>query len=246
MLAYLSAGCCWWCPTLFGILLVNFVVIQARRAGRCRRSSPSCRAAASAPPRASPAAGQRGDGRRRSEQAGRRTSGRYRGAQGLDPAFIAELERQYGFDKPAWQRFVIMVWNYLRFDFGDSFFREPLGARARGRQDAGVDLARPVDHAAHLPDRRSRSASARPCATARRSTSGPARVIIVGYAIPAFLFAVLLIVLFAGGSYWQVCSRCAAWSRTNFWSLPWYAKVLDYLWHMVLPVTAWWSAPSPR
>ena len=162
-----------------------------------------------------------------------RAGNRYRGAQGLDPAFIKELERQYGFDKPAYQRFGMMIWNYLRFDFGESYFRSRSVVDLVHRQDAGLDLARHLDDAAHLPDRHpARHPQGRPRRHPVRRLD-QSRVIIVGYAVPAFLFAILLIVLFAGGSYWQlfpaarpgvgrflvaalVCARC--WTISGTWS----------------------------
>jgi len=161
---------------------------------------------------------------------------KYRGAQGLDPEFIAMLEKQFGFDKPAYERFGILLWNYLRFDFGQSYFRDtsvlnlikeklpvsislglwmtllsyaisiPLGIRKAVRDGSGFDVW----------------------------TSG---VIIVAYALPGFLVAVLLIVLFAGGSFF-------AWfplrglTSDNFAFMPWWQQILDYMWHMVLPIVA--------
>ena len=238
MLAYLVRRLLLVIPTLFGILLINFAIIQALPGGPVQRviSELSGRGVG-ATARITGGGGSEASGGG-TDQAGARPGamGKYRGAQGLDPAFIAALERQYGFDKPAWQRFVTMVWNYLRFDLGQSYFRDrsvaqlvidkmpvsislgvwttlftylisiPLGIRKAVRDGSPFDVW----------------------------TSG---VIVVGYAIPSFLFAVLLIVLFAGGSYWQVFPLRGLVSE-NFWTLPWYGKVLDYLWHMVLPIGA--------
>ena len=164
------------------------------------------------------------------------TNSRYRGAQGLDPAFIADLERQFGFDKPAWQRFVLMLGNYLRFDFGDSFFRD------RSVFDLVVDKM-PVSISLGVWTTLLTYLISIPLGIRKAVRDGTpfdvwtSGAIVIGYAIPSFLFAVLLIVLFAGGSYWQVFPLRGLVSE-NFWSLPWYAKVLDYLWHMVLPIGA--------
>ena len=238
MLAYLVRRLLLVIPTLFGILLINFAIIQALPGGPVQRviSELSGRGVG-ATARITGGGGNEAAGGGTEQSSSRPgTVGKYRGAQGLDPAFIAALERQYGFDKPAWQRFVTMVWNYLRFDLGQSYFRDrsvaqlvidkmpvsislgvwttlftylisiPLGIRKAVRDGSPFDVW----------------------------TSG---VIVVGYAIPSFLFAVLLIVLFAGGSYWQVFPLRGLVSE-NFWTLPWYGKVLDYLWHMVLPIGA--------
>jgi microcin C transport system permease protein len=238
LLAYIVRRLLLVVPTLLGILLVNFVIVQAAPGGPVQRiiSDLSGRGVG-ATARITGGGGDEGGGgqAQRVGQAGVDT-GRYRGAQGLDPAFIAELERQFGFDKPAHERFLLMLWNYLRFDFGESYFRDrsviqlvvdkmpvsislgvwttlltylisiPLGIRKAVRDGTPFDVW----------------------------TSG---AIIVGYAIPSFLFAVLLVVLFAGGSYWQLFPLRGLVSE-NFWSLPWYAQVMDYLWHMVLPITA--------
>ena len=164
------------------------------------------------------------------------TNNRYRGAQGLDPAFIADLERQFGFDKPAWQRFVLMLGNYLRFDFGDSFFRD------RSVFDLVVDKM-PVSISLGVWTTLLTYLISIPLGIRKAMRDGTpfdvwtSGAIVIGYAIPSFLFAVLLIVLFAGGSYWQIFPLRGLVSE-NFWSLPWYAKVLDYLWHMVLPIGA--------
>ncbi|HGM6666780.1 TPA: ABC transporter permease subunit [Serratia marcescens] len=136
------------------------------------------------------------------------TEGQYRGSRGLDPEVIAEITQRYGFDKPLHERYFTMLWNYMRFDFGDSLFR---GASVM--QLIGQSL--PVSITLGL-----------------WST-----LIIIGYAIPAFLFAILLIVLFAGGSYldWFPLRGLVS---SNFDTLSWPAKIADYLWHITLPVLA--------
>ena len=144
----------------------------------------------------------RARGRRWQRQPGSASSepSKYRGARGLDPAFIQELERQFGFDKPAHERFLLMMGRYLRFDFGKSFFRSRSVIDLVHRQDAGVDLAGSVDDAtAYL--------ISIPLGIAKAVRDGSrfdvwtSAVVIVGNAIPGFLFAILLIVVFAGGRY---------------------------------------------
>ena len=142
-------------PTILGIMAITFVVMQFAPGGPVERIiaqlqgtdvSATARigggpAAISAPPAAAATAPPTMS-----------LNSKYRGAQGLDPEFIADLERQFGFDKPPLERFGLMLWNYVRFDFGESYFRDISRARADRREAAGVDLARPVDDAPLLRD----------------------------------------------------------------------------------------------
>ncbi len=235
MLAYLSRRLLLVIPTLLGILLINFVVIQALPGGPVQRviselSGRGVGATARITGGGNEAMGGSTGGQ------GADLNSRYRGAQGLDPAFIADLERQFGFDKPAWQRFVLMLGNYLRFDFGDSFFRD------RSVFDLVVDKM-PVSISLGVWTTLLTYLISIPLGIRKAVRDGSpfdvwtSGVIVIGYAIPSFLFAVLLIVLFAGGSYWQIFPLRGLVSQ-NFWSLPWYEQVLDYLWHMVLPIGA--------
>ena len=125
MLAYIARRLLLVIPTLFGIMVINFVVIQAAPGGPVEQMIAQISGPRSARPRASAAGRQRAQPGGRARRRGRRGHDQqYRGAQGLDPEFIAELERQYGFDKPPHERFLLMMGNYLRFDFGDSYFRD--------------------------------------------------------------------------------------------------------------------------
>ena len=136
-----SAGCCSSCPTLFGIMLVNFVIVQAAPGGPVQQVIAELPAAASAPRRGSPAAAAT---RRRPAPAATgpgRPSAAIAARSGLDPAFIKDLERQYGFDKPAWQRFVDHGLELPALRFRRELLPQPLGAGAGRRQDAGLDLA---------------------------------------------------------------------------------------------------------
>ena len=155
MLAYIARRLLLMIPTLFGIMLISFVIVQFAPGGPVERIIAQLQGRTPARPRASraaaatsPAAPGRGRGGRRRTP----TSSRYRGAQGLDPQFIKQLEQQFGFDKPAHERFVKMLWDYARFDFGKSYFRDVLGAAADQGEAAGLDHARPVDDAPLLRD----------------------------------------------------------------------------------------------
>jgi microcin C transport system permease protein len=163
-------------------------------------------------------------------------SSTYRGARGLDPELIRQLERQFGFDRPAHERFFRMLRSYVTFDFGASFFRD----------QRVIDLIvqkLPVSVSLGLWTILLIYLISIPLGVAKAIRDGStfdvwtSAVVIVGYAIPGFLFAILLVVLFAGGSVF-------AWFPlrglvSDHWALlPWPARILDYLWHIMLPVTA--------
>ena len=209
-------------PTLIGIIAINFAVVQFAPGGPVEQAMAEARG-------------------RGVEATARITgatsdSGAYRGGRGLDPRQIEELKRTFGFDKPAPERFWLMLKGYLSFDFGQSFFRDssvvnlilqkmpvslslglwstllvylisiPLGIRKAVRDGTAFDV-------------------------------GSSAVVLVAYAVPGFLFAIMLVVLFAGGSFVQwfplrglVSADSASWA--------WPARVADYAWHMVLPTVA--------
>ncbi|MFC0710479.1 microcin C ABC transporter permease YejB [Azorhizophilus paspali] len=229
MLAYILRRLLLIVPTLFGILLLNFVIIQAAPGGPVEQTIARLEgfdaAAGGATGRVSGGGGEVSGG-----------SSHYRGAQGLDPDLIAEIERMYGFDKPAHERFWLMLTNYLKLDFGESFFR-----------DAKVtDLIlekMPVSISLGLWSTLIMYLVSIPLGIAKAVRHGSAfdvwtsSAIIVGYAIPAFLFAILLIVLFAGGSYFDWFPLRGLTSN-NFDELSLGGKILDYFWHLTLPVTA--------
>jgi microcin C transport system permease protein len=160
----------------------------------------------------------------------------YRGARGLDPAFIAELRKQYGFDKPPVERFLLMMRNYATFDFGTSFFRDR----------KVIDLIRdklPVSISIGLWTTLITYLVSIPLGIRKAVHDGSpfdvwtSSVIIVGYAVPSFLFAVLLIVVFAGGSYlsWFPLRGLVS---DDWASLPWPGRIADYFWHIALPIIA--------
>ncbi|MCW2473444.1 MULTISPECIES: microcin C ABC transporter permease YejB [unclassified Symbiopectobacterium] len=160
----------------------------------------------------------------------------YRGARGLDPQVIAEITKRYGFDKPIHERYFTLLWNYARFDFGDSLFR---GSSVMEL----IKQSMPVSITLGLWSTLIIYLVSIPLGIKKAVRNGTpfdtwsSTLIIVGYAIPAFLFAILLIVLFAGGSYldWFPLRGLVS---SNFDTLPWYSKITDYLWHIALPVLA--------
>jgi len=225
-------------PTLFGIMLVSFAVVQFAPGGPIERIiSQLSGADNSATSRISGSAS--GDFGNRGQLGGGQsdpTTSKYRGSQGLDPELIKQLERQFGFDKPAYQRFFIMLWNFIRFDFGKSFFRD-IQVLDLVKQKLPVSISLGIwltllSYLISIPlGIRKAMHGGEPFDV---WTSG---VIIIGYALPGFLVAILFIVLFAGGSFFNWFPLRGLTS--DYWQqLDWFHKILDYLWHLVLPVTA--------
>ena len=216
-------------PTLFGIMLINFTLTQFVPGGPIEQILARLEGSGDVFDSFSGATGDT-EITQGSDESG------YLGARGLPKEFIEELEREFGFDKPAYVRFFDMMWNYIRFDFGESYFRSisvvdlvieklpvsitlglwstliayvvsiPLGIRKAVRDGSSFDTW----------------------------TSG---AIIVAFAIPGFLFAILMLVLFAGGSYFQ-WFPLRGLTSDNFEDLSLGGKIVDYFWHITLPVVA--------
>lgn len=235
MLAYIIRRLLLVIPTLFGVMLINFVVVQFAPGGPIEQIIAEVQGTAvGATARfGGSAGGEVGQGGAPADSG---AGGRYRGAQGLDPEFIKQLERQFGFDRPPHERFFKMLGDYLQFDFGKSFFRD--------RSVVGLIFEKlPVSISLGLWTTLIIYLISIPLGIAKAVRDGSrfdiwtSGVIIAGAAIPGFLFAVLLIVLFAGGSYF-------AWFplrdiiSPNWRELGPIDLVLDYAWHMTLPVLA--------
>ncbi len=218
-------------PTLFGIMLLSFMVVQFAPGGPVEQMISELTNQGDVGDRLS------GGGNELSTQDPGNSSegsGRYRGAQGLDPELIAKLEKQYGFDKPAYQRFGEMIWNYARFDFGDSFFRdESVINLIKEKMPVSISLGLWVmvlSYAISIPLGIRKAVS--DGSTFDVWTSG---IVVIGYAVPGFLFGIMLIVLFAGGSFYDWFPLRGLVSD-DFATLSWPQKILDYLWHITLPV----------
>ncbi|MCA1405818.1 microcin C ABC transporter permease YejB [Ensifer sp. IC3342] len=213
-------------PTIIGIMAISFAVVQFAPGGPVEQVISELTNAAGS----DRLTGGGGD----LLQGGGDEGGRYRGAQGLDPEFIAKLEKQFGFDKPPLERFLSMMWNYARFDFGESFFRNTSVV------DLIVDKM-PVSISLGLWILVFSYAISIPLGIKKAVTDGStfdvwtSGVIIIGYAVPGFLFGILLIVVFAGGSFFDWFPLRGLVSD-NFYELPWWQKILDYFWHMTLPL----------
>jgi len=237
MSAYIIRRLLFMIPTLVGIMLVAFVVVQFAPGGPVEQVIAKLTGAdTGATSRISGSAG--GDfGSRGMAKGGSQVdavTSKYRGAQGLDPEFIKKLEKQFGFDKPAYERFFIMLWNYVRFDFGKSYFRD-VSVMQLVKEKLPVSMSLGIwmtllTYLISIPLGIRKAVDAGSQFDMWTST-----VIVIGYAIPGFLFAILLIVLFAGGSFFDWFPLRGLVSE-NFWQLPWYAKIADYFWHITLPI----------
>ncbi len=237
MAAYIVRRLLLMVPTILGILLVSFAIVQFAPGGPIERIIAQLSGSdVSATSRIGGAPG--GDFGAGAQAAGGDggVTAKYRGAQGLDPEFIKDLERQFGFDKPVHERFFQMVWDYVNFDFGESYFRDVRVVDLIAEKlPVSISLGlwtMLISYGVSIP--LGVSKAIRDGAPFDVWTSG---VIIVGYAIPGFLFAVLLIVLFAGGSYFDLFPLRGLTSD-NWEELSVFGKVIDYLWHITLPVTA--------
>ena len=231
MLAYIIRRLLLVIPTLFGIMVINFAIIQFAPGGPVEQAIAEWQ-------------GQGVDATRRFSGAGSDVQGggasggdgvsKYRGAQGLRPEIIAQIEKQYGFDKPAHERFFRMMWGYARFDFGESYFQN------RRVVDLVVDKM-PVSISLGLWTTLLVYLVSIPLGIRKavhddsRFDAWTSGAIVAGYAIPSFLFAVLLIVLFSGGRYFDIFPLRGLTSD-GWETMPWWRQILDYFWHITLPV----------
>ena len=229
MLSYIARRLALMVPTLFGILLISFVIVQFAPGGPVERVISQLQNPNSG-------ASDRVGGGSGGDAGTQSADSSYRGAQGLDPAFIKELEKQFGFDRPAPERFWKMLGDYVRFDFGRSYFRDaPVLQLIKEKLPVSISLGlwmTLLSYAISIP-----LGIRKAVKDGSRFDTWTSAVVIVGYAIPGFLFAILLIVLFAGGSFWQVFPLRGLYSD-NFSELSFFGKIADYLWHIALPVTA--------
>ena len=219
-------------PTIIGIMGISFLVIQFAPGGPVEQVIAELTGQGnSATERIS------GGGDFQSQPAasgGEDFSSKYRGAQGLDPEFIAKLEKQFGFDKPPLERFGQMMWNFIRFDFGESYFRDV----------TVIDLIiekMPVSISLGIWILLISYIISIPLGVRKAVTDGSrfdiwtSGVIIIAYAVPGFLFGIMLIVVFAGGSFFDWFPLRGLVSD-NFAELSWWEKIIDYFWHLTLPL----------
>jgi microcin C transport system permease protein len=236
MLAYIVRRIALMVPTVIGIMLVSFAVVQFAPGGPVERVIAELTGqGTSATARISGGGGDFG-GMQQSAPGGDPVSSKYRGAQGLDPAFIKDLEKQFGFDRPAHERFLKMMWDYVRFDFGRSYFRDVsvidlIAEKMPVSISLGLWMTL-ITYAISIP-----LGIAKAVRDGSRFDVWTSAVIIVGYAIPSFLFAILLIIVFAGGSFFSWFPLRGLTSE-NWDQLSLGGKILDYFWHLALPITS--------
>lgn len=215
-------------PTLIGIMVVNFTLTQFVPGGPIEQIAAQVRGEGDV---LGNLAGATADS---AEQLGEDAG--YEGARGLPPEFIAQLEKEFGFDKPPVERFFSMMWNYIRFDFGTSWFRSiSVMDLVVEKMPVSITLglwSTLIAYVISIP-----LGIRKAVRDGSRFDTWTSGVIIMAYAIPAFLFAVILMVLFAGGSYWQIFPLRGLTSD-NFADLSVWGKVKDYAWHAALPVIA--------
>ncbi len=205
-------------PTLFGVLLVTFAVIQFVPGGPVEQMVSQLR----------------GDAMHGEASSG--SQNMYRGGQGLDQERLDEIKALYGFDKPAYQRFVDMLGNYLTFDLGESYFHhQSVSELVISKLPVSISLGLWTFFITYL--------TCIPLGVAKAVRDGSrfdvitSTIILIGYAIPGFVLGIALLVLFGGGSFFDVFPLRGLVSD-NWAELSWLDRILDYLWHMVLPVTA--------
>jgi len=239
MLAYIARRLLLVIPTLIGIMIVNFVIVQAAPGGPVEQMLAQISGqAVDATARISGDGGDSiapSDASLDSASSGNGSS-KYRGSRGLEPELVADIEKLYGFDKPPVERFFKMMGDYARFDFGESFFRD----------QTVVDLViekMPVSISLGLWTTLLVYLISIPLGIKKAIRDGSSfdvwssAVVIIGNAIPSFLFAILLVVLFAGGTFYD-WFPLRGLTSDGFDAMPWWQKITDYLWHMALPITA--------
>jgi microcin C transport system permease protein len=221
-------------PTIFGIMAISFAVIQFAPGGPVEQVIAELSGqGSSATDRFS---GGGGDFQGAQDFSGDSVSSQYRGAQGLDPEFIARLEAQFGFDRPPLERFGLMIWNYLRFDFGQSYFRDIsvidlIVEKLPVSVSLGVWILL-LSYLISIPLGIKKAIS-----DGSRFDVWTSGIIIIAYAVPGFLVGIMLIVVFAGGSFFDWFPLRGLVSD-NFAQLNWWQKILDYFWHLTLPLIA--------
>ncbi len=218
-------------PTLLGIMVINFALVQFVPGGPIEQILAQMQGEGDV---FAAISGSGDDATLNNSSV--TTDERYLGAAGLPEEFIKELEIQFGFDKPPLERFVSMIWNYMRFDFGESYFRSiSVLELVAEKLPVSITLGLWSTLIAYLVSiplgihKAVRDGS--------RFDTWTSGAIIVGYAIPGFLFAILLLVLFAGGSYLKLFPLRGLVSD-NYEELSLIGKIADYFWHIALPVVA--------
>ncbi|NCF05319.1 microcin C ABC transporter permease YejB [Kosakonia sp. H7A] len=223
-------------PTLWAIITINFFIVQIAPGGPVDQAIAAIEFGDHSALPGSGAGGMGATHARTGVGDVLSNNSHYRGGRGLDPQVIEEIKKRYGFDKPLYQRYFKMLWDYIRFDFGDSLFRSASVLQLiKDSLPVSISVslwAMLIVYLVSIP-----LGIRKAVYNGSRFDIWSSAVIIVGYSIPSFLFAILLIIFFSGGSYYDIFPLRGLVS-TNFDTLPWYQKITDYLWHITLPVLA--------
>ena len=222
-------------PTLFGIMLINFAIVQVVPGGPVEQMIAQMTGTA-VESTARFSGGSEGETTEFNTNNTTLNDSKYRGAQGLDPDIIEEIEKMYGMDKPAYERFYKMIKDYLTFDFGESFFRDQkVTSLVLDKMPVSISLGLWTTLLVYL--------ISIPLGIRKAIKDGSkfdivsSSIVTIGYAIPNFLFAVILIVFFAGGRFYDIFPLRGLFSE-NFEELNLIQKIIDYFWHLALPLTA--------
>jgi microcin C transport system permease protein len=223
-------------PTLLGIILINFAVVQFAPGGPVDQMLAELRGEAGSTLGRISGEGQGETAGPPRTEAGGGAASRYRGARGLDPAIVAEIERSFGFDRPWHERLGSMLAGYVQFDLGRSLFQDrPVVDLIIEKMPVSVSLglwSTLIIYLVSIP-----LGIRKAVRDGSRFDVATSAVVLVGYAIPGFLFAILLVVLFAGGSFLQIFPLRGLLSP-GMEGAPFLTRALDYAWHMVLPTLA--------
>jgi len=234
MLSYVLRRLILMAVTIFGILLVSFTIIQFAPGGPVERVIAQLQGQnLGATSRISGGGGDLGGG---ASATGGDSGSTYRGAQGLDPQFIKQLEKQFGFDKSAPERFWKMLTDYLRFDFGKSYFRD-ISVVSLIREKLPISISPGIwmtllSYLISIP-----LGIRKAVKDGSSFDTWTSMVVIIAYAVPGFMVAIFGMVLFAGGSFWQIFPLRGLTSE-NWADLSLFGKIIDYFHHLALPLTA--------
>jgi microcin C transport system permease protein len=224
-------------PTLLGIMVINFGIVQLAPGGPIEQIIAEVTGTDAGTTGRISGGGSEiaGGGTSAGASASTADSG-YRGAQGLDPEFIKDLERQFGFDKPLHERFLKMMGDFIVFDFGTSFFRdETVIDLVLSKMPVSISLGLWTTLIVYLV--------CIPLGIRKAVMDGTrfdvwtTTILTIGFAVPSFVMAILLIVLFSGGSFFDIFPLRGLTSE-NFDELSVVGQIFDYLWHLILPITA--------
>lgn len=218
MAAYILKRLLLMIPTLFGVMLLTFVVTQFVPGGPVEQLIHKMQTA----------------GQSQGGEASGGSQRLYRGNAGLDKEKLAELNKLYGFDKPAYERFFTMIDNYIRFDLGDSYYhQQSVMQLIASKLPVSISLGFWTFILVYV--------SCIPLGIIKAVKDGTtfdlvtSTIILIGYAVPGFVLGIFLLVLFGGGSFWDLFPLRGLTSD-NWESLSWFGKMIDYLWHITLPV----------